>query len=438
VSELLVLGISHKTAPIALRERVALPDGRAASFLRDILADPAVAEAVVLSTCNRTEVYLVASDPVEAETAALGMLARQAGIRPTELMETIYTHRNCDAARHLFRVTAGLDSMIVGEHEVQGQVRRAYDRAREHGVSGSLLNRLFQEALAAGKRARTETKISERGLSLSSVAADLARSTLGDLRHRHVLVLGAGETSELAAQALAERGVRTIFVANRRRERAIDLARRFGGMSVSFDDLPAELERADMVLAGTSSPHAIVEREELEVVMRARGSRPLLVIDIAVPRDVEPECAEIEGVRLYDVDDLQAVIARNRSVRAAEARRAEAILEEEIQRFARWLGSLDVLPTVGALRVHGAAVAERVLRENANRWESASEADLRRIEQIARSVANRLLHDPILRLKATDGDERDHARAQLLRELFGLDERPSAEVHELPRRHTAG
>jgi glutamyl-tRNA reductase len=439
VSELLVLGASHKTAPIALRERVALSDGRAGAFLQELVADAAVREAAAISTCNRTEIYLVASDPVEAETAALGMLARHAGIRPTELVEVIYSHRNCDAARHLFRVAAGLESMIVGEGEVQGQVRRAHELSREHGTTGPLLHRVFAEALATGKRVRSETAISERRLSLSSVAVELARETLGELERRHVLVLGAGETSELTAQALAERGVRTIFVANRRRDRAVSLARRFGGASVSFDALPVELERADIVVASTGSPHTIVGREELDLVMAARAGRPLLLIDLAVPRDIDSDCAELDGVRLYDIDDLQAVVARNRSVRAAEALRAEAIVEDEIQRFARWLGSLDVLPTVAALRDHGAAVAEGVLAEHAHRWETASPADLRRVERIARTVVNRLLHEPTLRLKRASGEERGHARAQLLRELFGLDdgaaqEPAGAEVHELPRR----
>jgi glutamyl-tRNA reductase len=444
MSEVLALGVSHKTAPIDLRERLALPDGRAVSFLRELTGDAAVHEAVAISTCNRTELYLVVGDAVEAESAALGMLARQAGIRPTELANAIYSLRNCDAARHLFRVTSGLESMIVGESEVQGQVKRAYELALEHGTTGPLSNRLFREALATGKRVRAETAISESRVSISSVAVELARETLGDLAHRHVLILGAGETSELTARALADQGVRTIFVANRRRDRAVSLAQRFGGHSVSFDDLPTELERADIVVASTASPHAIVDREELEAVMRRRGGRPLLLIDLAVPRDIEADCADIEGVALHDIDDLQAVVARNLSVRQGEARGAEAIIEEEIQRFARWLGSLDVLPTLSALRDRGTQVVERVLAENEGRWESASDADIERIEAIARAVANRLLHEPTMRMKRGAGDDRSHARMQMVRELFGLedraaeaeDERPAAEVHELPRRST--
>ena len=435
MSELLALGISHKTAPVELRERVALPDGRAEEFLRELVSEDAVHEAVAISTCNRTEVYLVTGDPVDAETAALGMLARQAGIRPTELAESIYSARNCDAARHLFRVTCGLESMIVGEAEVQGQVKRAYEAALEAGVTGPLSNRVFGAALATGKRARTETGIAEGRVSVSSVAVDLVRETIGDLANRSVVVLGTGEMSELTAQALANQGAEPMFVANRRRERARELADRFGGRVTGFDDLPRELERSDIVVAATSSPHPIIGNDELALVMRARGDRALLLIDIAVPRDVDPLCAQLAGVRLLDMDDLQAVVERNRGVRAAEARRAETVIEEEIQRFAEWLGSLDVLPTIAALRAHADAIVDGVLQENEGRWDELSERDRERIEAIARTVANRLLHEPTLQMKRAGGN-RVHARIGLLRELFGLED--LAEPAEEPGDDAAG
>jgi glutamyl-tRNA reductase len=445
VSELLAIGVSHKTAPVALRERVALPDGRAEEFLRQLVADSEVHEAVAISTCNRTEVYLVVGDPVEAETAVLGMLARQAGIRPTELADPIYSLRNCDAARHLYRVTAGLESMIVGEAEVQGQVKRAYELALAAGVTGPLSNRLFHAALATGKRARSETAISQSRVSVTSVAVDLARETIGELASRRVVVLGTGEMSELTARALAEQGVGTIFIANRRRERAKALADRFGGRVAGLDDLPHELELADIVVASTASPHPIVGHDELALVMRQRSQRPLLLIDIAVPRDVDPLCTELAGVTLYDIDDLQAVVARNLEVRQAEAREAEAIIEEEIQRFAGWLGSLEVMPTIAALRTHGDEIVTGVLAENEGRWESLSERDRERMEAVAKTVMNRLLHEPTLRMKRAGGD-RMHGRMQLLRELFGLEdapdtgaekdasEQPAAEVRSLPQR----
>jgi glutamyl-tRNA reductase len=441
MSELLALGISHKTAPVALRERLAFSDHEAVEFARELTATDEVREAVVISTCNRTEVYLVVGDPVQAEADVLGRLAGRARIRPTELAEAIYSPRNCDAARHLYRVTAGLDSMIVGEAEVQGQVRRAHEAAMAAGITGPLSNRLFGAALATGKRVRSETGIGASRVSVPSVAVDLAQNVLGDLRERHVVVLGAGETSELMASALADQGAGTIFIANRHADRARSLAQRFGGQVVGLEALPDQLTRADIVLCSTSSPHPIVGRDELELVMAAREHRPLLLIDIAVPRDVDPACSALEGVGLYDIDDLQASVARNLSSRADEVPRALEIVEEEIHRFARWLGQLDVLPTVGALREHGDAVVEQVLAENSGRWESASQRDLVRIEAIARAVMSRLLHEPTIRLRSLRGD-RGHASLEVVRELFGLQDSPEqvqteaelAEVHDLPAR----
>jgi len=450
MSELLALGISHKTAAVALRERLAFTEHEAQEFMRQATATADVREAVVISTCNRTEVYLVVGGAggslVKAEADVLGLLARRAEIRPTELAEAIYSPRNCDAARQLYRVTAGLESMILGEAEIQGQVRRAHEAAMRAGTTGPLSNRLFAAALTTGKRVRSETGIGSSRVSVPSVAVDLALSVLGGLEDRHVVILGAGETSELTARALAEQGAGTIFVANRHADRALSLAQRFGGSVVGLDKLPDQLVRADIVLCSTASPHPIVGRDELELVMDQRGHRALLLIDIAVPRDVDPECGELEGVSLYDIDDLQAVIARNLSTRAEETPRALEIVEEEIHRFARWLGQLDALPTVSALRAHGDEIVAQVLAENSGRWESASPRDLARIEAIARAVMSRLLHEPTIRLRSL-GEDRGHASLELVRELFGLrEDAPSeeqgagglssqlAEVHDLQRR----
>jgi glutamyl-tRNA reductase len=442
MSELLALGISHKTAPVALRERLAFTEREASEFALAATAAEEVREAVVISTCNRTEVYLVVGDPVRAESTVLGLLASRAGIRPTELAEAIYSPRNCDAARQLYRVTAGLESMIVGEAEIQGQVRRSHEAAMRAGCTGPLTNRLFAAALTTGKRVRSETSIGSSRVSVPSVAVDLAQNVLGSLERAHVVILGAGETSELTARALADQGAGTIFVANRHADRALSLAQRFGGSVVGLDKLPDQLMLADIVLSSTASPHPIVGREELEHVLEVRGGRPLLLIDIAVPRDIDPACGELEGVSLYDIDDLQANVAHNLNSRAEEAPRALEIVEEEIHRFARWLGQLDALPTVSALREHGDALVEQVLAENNGRWESASPRDLVRVEAIARSVMSRLLHEPTIRLRSLS-DERGHASLEIVRELFGLREdapaaerEPSelAEVHDLRRR----
>jgi glutamyl-tRNA reductase len=421
MSELLALGVSHKTAPLDLRERLSLTEGSAVGALRDLTLAEGIHEAAAISTCNRTELYLVVSDTVEAESTALGVLTRQAEIPPTELLGHLYSLRSSEAARHLFQVTAGLDSMILGEAEIQGQVKRAYELAMVEGATGLILNRLFHGALSAGGRAREETGISEKGVSIPSVAVGLARRTIGDLSDRRVLVVGAGETAELVARALVTRGAATVFVANRHYDRAIGLAQRFGGDAVRFEELPEQLQSADIVVSATNSPHHIVERDGLEQVMAQRSERPLLAIDLAVPRDIEPACREIAGVTVYDIDDVQQIVERNESGREAEARQAERIIDAELDRFEHWLGLQEVVPTISALREHGDEVVRRVLAENENRWESLSEADRERLGKMAEAIASRLLHDPTLRIRRSACSGESYVLVSALRELFGLD-----------------
>jgi len=433
VSALLALGVSHKTAPVAVRERLALPEGRATRVLGELVAHDGILEAVAISTCNRTELYLVSSDPVEAENVAVSALSRQAAIRPTELFGHLYSLRGMEAVRHLFSVTAGLDSMIVGEAEVQGQVKRAFELALVEGATGAVSNRLFHDALGAGKRARTETGVSRSRVSISSVAVELARARFGDLETRRVLVIGAGDNGQLTAQALNATGVHTVFIANRRYDRAIGLAQRFGGSAVRFDDLPAELGRSDIVVSSTASPHQIVGREELAEVVAQRDARPLLLIDIAVPRDIDSSVRDLPGITLYDMDDLQREVARNMSGREAEATRARTVIEEEVERFDRWLASLDVVPTISELRALGDAIVAQVLQENESRWEELSEADRNRVETMARAVVSRLLHEPTLRLRQSAEQDSSYAAVQAVRQLFALDDEglekaPVAEV----------
>ena len=445
MAELLALGVSHKTAPLELRERLALTEGRAVGVLAAMVERDEIAEAAAISTCNRTELYVVAPDPVGAEAVVLGFLSREAETQPTDLVGHLYSLRGATAAEHLFKVTAGLDSMIIGEAEVQGQVKRAYELALVEGATGPILNHAFRAALAAGKRARTETGISERSMSIPSVAVELAQRTLGDLDQRRVLVIGAGETAELTARALATRGVQAIFIANRHYDRAIGLAARFSGRAVRFEELPEEMIGADIVVASTSSPHHVVEREGLTEVMSARVGRPLLLIDLAVPRDIHPACREVPGISLHDMDDLQALVERNASGRESEARRAEGILRAELGRFERWLLAQDVTPTIAALRERAERVVEGVLAENEPRWEGLTDADRERLTAAARSIASRLLHEPTLRLKRAAGDDDSYAKIAALRELFALDghaespEGAEAEVSDLrDRRNRRG
>ena len=444
MSEVLAIGVSHKTAQVEVRERLSLNQWQVEGFLNELASDEAIDEVAAISTCNRTELYLVTRDPVAAESAALGRLATRAGIRPTELAPIIYALRNCDGARHLFRVSAGLESMVVGESEVLGQVRTAFDTALDIGTTGPLLNRLFHSALRTGKRVRTETAIGERALSVSTVAASLAREMIGDLDGRRVVVLGAGETAELAAKAFSALGAKSVFLANRRRDRALALAQRYDGQAIFLDGLPDQLRIADIVIGATSSPHPIVTAEELSLVVDERNGRPLLLIDLAVPRDVEAACSELNGVIVRDIDDLQAVVARNRSVRAAEAGLAEDIVEDEISLFARWLATLDAVPTISDLHAHGQSVADSVVADNENRWETMSSADRERVALIAKTVAQRILHEPTLQLRA-HGEEGSHGRLETVRDLFGLDKKDedsswseqTADVVALPPRREA-
>ena len=436
MNELLVVGLSHKTAPVAVRERLSVTDAQVERMVARLATSEHVHEAAVLSTCNRTEFYLVVGDPVRAESELLAAIAATSGIRLTELATHVYAPRNCNAARHLYRVASGLDSMILGEYEVQGQVKRAYETALRVGTTGPLLNRLFKAALRTGKRVRSETTLSARRTSVASVAVDLAAAQVGALQDASVVIIGAGDTAELTAQAFAAQGVDTLFVSNRHADRARSLADRFGGRVGTLDDLPAQLADADVVISSTASPHPVFGADELRQVMEGRADagdrRPLVLVDIAVPRDIDPECAGVPGVALYDIDDLQAVVARNLEGRGAEAAVAEEIVEEEIHKFARWMGQMEITPTIVDLRARATDIVEQVLAENEDAWESASEADRRRIERATRTVVQRLLHEPTVRLKKARDRDDAHGHVEVLRELFGLDDADVDVAVELP------
>lgn len=405
MSELLAIGISHKTAPLALRERLAMTESAAEEFIRELVAHEEIREAVVISTCNRTEVYIVSRESVDAESVLLARLAHRAGIRPTELVDIVYSPRNCDAARHLFRVTAGLDSMIVGEHEVQGQVRRSYETALGAGTTGPFTNRLFRAALQAGKRVRSETALSAARVSVPSVAVDLARETVGPLEERSVVVIGAGETAELTARALSAQGVRTLFVANRRVERAHELASAFDGSVASLDELPQRMREADIVVSSTSSPHPIVGAEEIERVMESRDERPLLLIDIAVPRDIDADVAELEDVYLFTVDDLQSVVNENLEGRRQAAREAHELIQSEVERFTHTLRTRDAAPVIRRLREEAERTRQRTL-EQARQMLAHGKSQDEVLNFLASTLTNRLIHAPSQRLRdaAETGD----------------------------------
>jgi glutamyl-tRNA reductase len=425
VPALLGVGISHRDAPLSMRERLAFPPARAATLLRGLLATGAVEEAVVVSTCNRTEVYAAAADPDAAERAVLRALARRASLSSAALRPWVTRYDGAAATGHLFEVAAGLHSMVVGEAQVLGQLRRAHALARAEGACGPVLDRLLRDAVGAGRRARAGTAIGRAGVSVSSAAVELARATLGTLADRRVLLVGAGESSELTARALAGHGVRVVHVANRDHERAVELARRYG-VAVPFAALEPELARADLVLTATASPVAVISRRAVERAMALRGRRPLVLVDLAVPRDVDPAVRDIAGVTLLDLDDVQRRVARNRALRRAELEPARAVARAKAARFERWRAARAAAPTVAALQGAGEAVVRELLAANAPHWESLSAADRERLEAMARAVARRLLHAPTLRLRAA-AEDGDAAVGRAARELFGLDARDAAD-----------
>jgi glutamyl-tRNA reductase len=419
--ELLSIGISHKTAPVALRERLSLATGQAKQLMHDLIGAEEIHETVAISTCNRTELYLVTSDSVAAESIALGRLAKLAGIRPTELVERLYTFHGSDMAAHLMRVCGGLDSMVVGETEILGQVKRSYEVALEVQVTGPITNRLFHNSIAAGKRVQSETWIGAGRVSVSSTAVELARETIGELANKQALVIGAGGNGELTARALSDAGVDTVFIANRRYGRAIGVAEVIGGRAVRFENLPEELVGADIVLSSTGSPHTLLHADEMHQVMKERGGRPLLMIDIAVPRDIDTAVGEVPGITLFDMDDLQETVAKTIQVRRSEAAKAEGVVAQEVEKFERWTTTLDVIPTISELRQRGQAIAEQVVTENAGKFENLSDADRERLEAMANSIVSRMLHEPTLKLKKSTEDDDAYVYLQALRELFGLD-----------------
>jgi glutamyl-tRNA reductase len=402
-----LVGISHHRAPVELRERAALDRDHAQRLAHTLAGESG--EAVCLSTCNRTELYLAGRDVDEAEARAeAALVALEEELRPA-----LYRLRDEAAALHLFRVAAGLDSMVPGEGEILGQVRTAY----ELGSTGTILDRLFRQALHAARKARVETAIGESPASISSAAAALAEQVFGELRGRKILVIGAGKVGDLAARNLLSRDARIAWIANRSVDRAAELAERIGGEALSLDALDRELVEADVVVSSTSAPDWVLERAQVERAMRARRGRPLFLIDLAVPRDLDPSIHELDGCYLYDIDDLQAVVAETLAGRRREAERAEAIVTAEAERFREWQASLHVVPAITSLR----ARAEEIRAAELERAK-LTDAERRAAESVTAAVLNKLLHLPTIRMKQAAAAADGVIYADAVRHLFGLED----------------
>jgi glutamyl-tRNA reductase len=417
-----VIGLNHRTAPLGLLERMNVSDGQVPKALHDLCGREHISEALVLSTCNRAEVYAVAERFHGAYSDIRSFLAEHSFLPPEDFADHLYVHYDSAAAAHLFSVTAGLDSAVLGESEIQGQVKQAWDRARDEGAAGPGLNLLLRHALEGGKRARTETAIGRNVASVSQAAVAMARERLGGLTGRTVLLLGAGDMGEGMAVALAGAGEPiNLKVANRTHAKAVALAARIGAEPVALVDVPDRVADVDLLLTSTGSHAAIIEGSDLEPVMRRRPQRPLLVVDIAVPRDVDPAVADIDGVTLLDMDDLRGFAAAGVAGRRGEVAAAKAILNDELERYLDASSAREVAPMIVALRQRAELVRRAELDRFRGRVDDLDAEQAELVDAMSKRLVSKLLHQPTVVLKDAAGSPRGDRLVAALRELFEIE-----------------
>jgi len=423
---ILSIGLSHASAPVRLRERVAFGEDQIRAALARLSCghlSGSLAEMVILSTCNRTEIYAVSSQEVFPKLETY--LSEARGIDRAEFALHLYHHKDLDAARHLFEVAAGLDSLVVGEPQILGQVTRALELARGQNTAGPILNRLFQSAIHAGKRTRTETAISRNPASVSSLAASLSERVVHKISEAQIVILGAGEMAELAVEALRKRGAQKILVVNRTLERAHALAHRWDAQAATFEYLHTALDSADILISSTGAPHTLISREIVKEAMTQRAERPLVLIDIAVPRDIDPETANIPHVRLYDIDNLNAQLEHSLAERMAEVPQVKNILDEELEQFGGYLESLNVLPLIVDMRQNAEAIRQAELEKTLQRLPDLTDAERSHIEAMTQALVKKLLHAPTHRLRAEAASPRASEYAAVARTLFNLSDEPT-------------
>ncbi|HSK47536.1 MAG TPA: glutamyl-tRNA reductase [Coriobacteriia bacterium] len=420
---LTLVGLSHKTAPVEIREKLTFPAQRQEDALSRLADSEAVSEAVILSTCNRTEIYAVTSTGFDGPEAIIDFMADYHDLDRHELVRYLYISEGEAVVKHLFRVVASLDSMVLGEAQILGQVKEAYDHSFSHQASGRVFNKLFRQSFEVGKRVRTETEIGENAVSISYAAIELAKKVFDKLEGRTVLILGAGKMSELTAKHLVCNGVERVLVANRTYERAEELASKFGGEAIRYDDLFTRMREADIVISSTAATHYVITRDKVAQAARHRRD-PLFLIDIAVPRDIDPACASVDDVFLYDIDDLNGVVSSNLEERMVEARRAEVIIEEEMAEFERWIESMEVVPTVAAIRAKAEQVRTEELEKALKRLGTLSDKEMQTVEALSCAIVNKMLHGPTARLKEVATEKRGYNYIEAARFLYGLDSNP--------------
>jgi glutamyl-tRNA reductase len=416
---LVIVGVSHRTAPLEIREALAFPRDQLPDFLHRLRQQGGVDEAMILSTCNRVELYARSADG-EAGSALAAFLAETHGRTATQLGAHVYSLTGDEAVRHAFRVAASLDSMVIGEPQILGQVKEAYQIAETAGTLGSVLSSLRNRSLASAKRARTETGIGHNAVSISYVAVELARKIFGDLKERNVLLIGAGKMSELAAKHLVRQGARATVLGGRRFERAEELAAALGGRAMPFQSMREELGRADIAISGTGAPGIVVQREDVIAACQARHRRPLFLIDIAVPRDVDPSVRDLEGVFLYDIDDLRSVAEANLRERRKQAAAAEALVEREAREFLDWQRSLDVVPLLTELRRRAEEIRAAEIEKVRGRLGPLTPEQEDALQQATSGIVNKLLHQPTVQLKEASRNGHASESLAVIRKLLGL------------------
>jgi glutamyl-tRNA reductase len=435
---IILTGLSHKTASVQLREKLSLYGQSHQASLHGLRDATRLTECAILSTCNRTEIYGLTGEE-DWQEQILAYLARQADVSPGQLQEHLYAYEGTPAIRHLFRVAAGLDSMVVGEGQVLAQVKDTLQAAQDSGTAGTAVHMLFQHAIAAGKRARTETEIGKGAVSISLAAVHLARQIFQRLDGRVILLVGAGETGEQTARMLLSGPTGgeppKLLVCNRTEERAAALAGQFGATVVPYQALPDALARVDIVITSTGAPHAVVTAAQVRQAQRARRGRPMFLIDIAVPRDVEPEVGDLEDVYLYNIDDLQEVVAKSLAGRQVEAERVETLIEEDLRKFQGWLRGLEVAPTIRQLQELAEQIVETERARVGGRLSHLSDRDRDVVDTLVRGVVNKLLRPPILHLKEAAHSGNGYHEVENVRNIFSLgqdESEPGAETEGAP------
>ncbi len=418
---LVLVGVNHRTAPVEIRERMHIPETRLGEAVTDLIRREGILEGMILSTCNRVEVATAADDEIEAEPIIHQFLADHHRFDLSPFQHLFYRLRQGEVVRHLFRVASSLDSMVVGEPQILGQVKRAYSVARESGALNGTLNEIVNQALAVARRVRRETALGTAAVSVSYAAVELAKKIFGNLQGKTIFVLGAGKMSELAARHLLRSGASTILVANRTYERAVELAQAFHGTPVAFEDAMSHLGRADIVISSTGAPHFIITRPQAEKLMAERKNRPMFFVDIAVPRDIDPAVNNVGNAFVYDIDDLEQVIQANRKQREREAVWAEEIVQQEVQRMLKRLASRDVVPTIVALEERLNRIREGEIERYQGRLSKMTPEQRQAVDALTRGIMNKILHGPITELKSGAGQPEHVALVRLIQRIFRLE-----------------